>query len=102
MNSSLTPSSSTSARVEHDLGRVPIRDGTDGEFRLVRCTQFAHERDIQRRVEPPGDLRGHRHAAARKGKDERRGEVHFRQPLGQQQASLVAVRKDHSPAHDEL
>ena len=64
------------------------------------CAQFAHERNIQRRFEPPGDLRAHGHAAAGKGKDERSGEVHLRQLLGQQPASLVPVRKDHPSAHD--
>jgi len=41
------------------------RDGAHGQLLLARCSELAHQKDIQRSVQRSRNFTGHRHAATR-------------------------------------
>ncbi len=83
--------------LEGTLGSVG--NGTDCELGLIWCPKLAHEDDIERCVETPGDLRADGNTAAGQRKDERMLQPHGRQRLGQQPPGLGPVCEYHGSAH---
>ena len=54
--------------VEHP--HAVLADGAEGQFGLKRHTELAHHKDVERGPQCLGDLKGHRHAAARQAEND--------------------------------
>jgi hypothetical protein len=69
-------------------------DGAHRELFLARNSQLAGDDDIQRRVQNPGNLNGHRHTASWQGEHKQvRTAGVFAQPLGKLSAALGTILK---------
>jgi hypothetical protein len=54
-----------------DQPHAALAERSDAELRRSGGTEFAHDHQVQRRAQPPGDLEGHRDAASRQGHHDR-------------------------------
>jgi len=73
---------------------APTRDRADGEFRLPRQAQLAHDEHVERYVERRRHLEPDGDSASRKGKDEYVGPVRIDAKFGgEPPTSIVAVTK---------
>jgi hypothetical protein len=77
--------------VEHGLGTAAVDDGAERELGLHGRADFAHEHEVERRIEGSGDLCCHRHTTARQGKHHRILVLEAEQSFGEALPGLLPV-----------
>ena len=74
---------------------LPVHDRAHGKFRLQGRADLAHQDQIERRLQPIGDLGRDRNATARQRQDHGMTVLVFRQSCGQLMAGIISVLKQH-------
>src|SRR5262249_44935261 len=82
-------------RVDEGLRPSAVADRAERQFGLPRNADLAHENDIERRIERPGDLEPDRDAAARQGQHDRAPVFKMRQSARKLAAGIGAVGELH-------
>lgn len=89
------PGPAQHALVEHPY--PALAEGAHGEFRLPRGPQLPYETDVERGAEGVGDLRRHRHAAARETEDHDVLVLEVAEAGGELPARVGAIAEVHDP-----
>jgi hypothetical protein len=82
-----------------DAPYAVLADRAHAQLRLEGHAEFAHQDDVQRRSEVPGDFRGDRDAAPRQAEDDHVLVPEVVQTLGQAASSVVAIGEIHGISH---
>ena len=77
-------------------GPAAIDDGAERELGLEGRADLAHEHQVERGIERPGDLEAHGHAAARQSEDHGSLILEAEQPLSKPAPCLGSIREERS------
>ena len=79
-----------------DERHAVLRDGADGQLRLIGRAELPHQQHVQRRRQRPRHLGRHRHAAASEAEDDHVGAVGVGgEPRGQRAPGVDAIGEAH-------